>query len=283
MASIDYTPVVPNLSSPSFRRSFGLSRLATDSPLYARLGLLMFLAMAPTFAAASLDDRLFHGVSVWQKPLKFEFALGVYLLTLAFFARFVPVSVRGSRSNRIFEIVVALAIVSEMLWIGAAAYLGVASHFNTQETFFVLLYPVMGLMATILTSATAVQAFAIRGNQETGLSPALKAGIVLGLALTLPLTLISAGFMSSVGSHWVGGAASDAGGLTLMGWARDGGDLRVAHFFATHAMHAIPAFALVSASVFGAYNRRPVAVFAVLYVVFVIGVFIQALAGRPFI
>jgi hypothetical protein len=282
MTSIDYTPA-PNLSLRQFLRSFGPSRLVTDSPLYTRLGLLMFLAMVPTLAAASLDDRLFHGVSVWQKPLKFEFALGVYLLTLAFFARYVPVSVRDSQPNRIFEIIVALAIVGEIVWIGAAAYLGVASHFNTQETFFVLLYPVMGLMATILTSATAVQAFAIQGNQETGLSPALKAGIVLGLALTLPMTLISAGFMSSVGSHWVGGAASDAGGLSLMGWARDGGDLRVAHFFATHAMHAVPAFALVSAYVFGANDRRPVMVFAVFYVVFVAGVFIQALAGRPFI
>lgn len=283
MTSIDCRTAPPNISSPSFRHSFGLSRLVTDSPLYARLGLLMFLAMAPTFAAASLDDRLFHGLSVWQKPLKFEFALGVYLLTLAFFARYVPASMRGSRSNRIFEIVVALAIIGEIVWIGAAAYLGVASHFNTQEPFFVLLYPLMGLMATILTSATAVQAYAIQRNQETGLQPALKAAIVLGLALTLPLTLISAGYMASAGSHWVGGAANDAGGLALMGWARDGGDLRVAHFFATHAIHAIPAFALVSASVFGAYNRRPVVVFAVLYVAFVTGVFVQALAERPFI
>ncbi|WP_422371519.1 hypothetical protein [Hoeflea sp.] len=283
MTSIDYTPVPRQLPSMSFWRSVGPSRLVTDSPLYARLGMLMFLAMVPTFVAGSLDDRLFHGVSVWQKPLKFEFALAVYLLTLAFFARYVPVSLRDSRANRIFEVVVAVAIIGEIVWIGAAAYLGVASHFNTQEPFFVLLYPVMGLMATILTSATAVQAYAIHRNREADLKPALKAGLVLGLALTLPLTLVSAGYMSSVGSHWVGGAANDAGGLALMGWARDGGDLRVAHFFATHAMHVIPAVALVSASLFGAYNRRPVMFFAVLYVFFVLGVFIQAVTGNPFI
>ncbi|WP_420407295.1 hypothetical protein [Hoeflea sp.] len=283
MTSIDYAPAPANLLPRSFRRLIGPSRLVTDSPIYGRLGLLMLLAMVPTFAAAGLDDRVFNGVSVWQKPLKFEFALGIYLLTLAFFARYVPASVRVSRANRIFEIVVAFAIVGEILWIGAAAYLGVASHFNTQEPFFVLIYPVMGLMAAILTSATAVQAYAIHGNQEADLPPALKTGIVMGLALTLPLTLISAGYMSSVGSHWVGGAVDDAGGLTLMGWARDGGDLRVAHFFATHAMHAIPLFALVSAFVFGAHNRRPVALFAVSYVLFVAGVFIQAVIGRPFV
>ncbi|MEQ8482656.1 MAG: hypothetical protein RIC18_18560 [Hoeflea sp.] len=283
MKSIDYTPAPANLLPRPLPRRVDPLQLVTDSPLYARLGILLFLAMAPTFAAAWLDDRMLHGVSVWQKPLKFEFALGVYLLTLAFFARYVPVSVRESRANRFFEIIVALAVIGEIVWIGAAAYLGIASHFNTQEPFFVLLYPVMGLMATILTSATAVQAYAIRNNRQTRLPPALKVGIVLGLALTLPLTLISAGYMSSIGSHWVGGVASDAGGLNLMGWVRDGGDLRVAHFFATHAMHSVPAFALVSAYVFGANNRRPVMMFAVVYVVFVAGVFLQALAGRPFI
>ena len=68
-----------------------------------------------------------------------------------------------------------------------------------------------------------------------------------------------------------------------MGWARDGGDLRVAHFFATHAMHFIPAFGLVSVAVFRPANRLPVWLFAAAFVGFVIFLFVQALRGEPFL
>ena len=89
--------------------------------------------------------------------------------------------------------------------------------------------------------------------------------------------------MAAMGSHFVGGSGSDAGGLFGMGWARDGGDLRVAHFFATHAMHFIPAFGLVWVAVFRPANRMPVWLFAGAFVGFVVFLFAQALRGEPFL
>jgi hypothetical protein len=86
-----------------------------------------------------------------------------------------------------------------------------------------------------------------------------------------------------MGSHWVGGTASDAGGLWLMGWSRDGGDLRVAHFFATHAMHVVPLCALICMSIVGREARTPVHVISLAYVGLVALTFVQALMGRPFI
>jgi hypothetical protein len=86
-----------------------------------------------------------------------------------------------------------------------------------------------------------------------------------------------------MGSHWIGGSLSDTAGLWLMGWSRDGGDLRVAHFFATHAMHVIPLTAIGLAMIFGRNTQIPVLVIALAYVCFVIGTFIQALMGYPFI
>ncbi len=113
------------------------------------------------------------------------------------------------------------------------------------------LYTAMGVAAAILTAATAQQAWGIARNSNTGLPALVRSGLVWGLALTLPLTLVTAFTLSSgLGHHIVepfarGVRASDADGLLFFGWSREAGDLRAAHFFATHTMHAVPLVALV--------------------------------------
>lgn len=259
-----------------------LDALTRHEPALAALGFLMLALIAPTAFAALVDDRSFQGVGVWLKPLKFELALAVYFLTLAFFARFQPAAVRQRRWYRGFVALVVLCSLAEMVWIGAAAAMGTSSHFNTTPL-GVVIYPIMGLAAATLTSFTAVQAWLIARNPDLRLSPVVRESLVLGLALVLPLTLVSAGTMSSFGSHFVGGTGSDAGGLPLLGWARDGGDLRVAHFLATHAMHFIPAAGLVVLAVFGPHARWAVRLLTAAFVGLVAFTFVQALAGRPFL
>lgn len=262
---------------------FSLSRMQQGSPRYTQLGILLLLAMVPVAGAAIVDDRLFQGVDNWLKPLKFLFSLSVFMLTVAWLARFADPSISRARWWTWHERAVVTAVVLEMIWIGGAAAFGTASHFNNSIPLMETIYPLMGAAAILLTSASTVLAFAIHRNPGTGLSPAVKSGIVWGLGLTLPLTVITAGTMSAMNSHWVGGAATDAGGLAIMGWARDGGDLRIAHFFATHAMHALPLAGLVSAYVFGRDNRLPLRIVAFAFSAFVMLVFAQALMGQPFL
>lgn len=262
---------------------FSLARLTADSPRYAPLGIFLALAMIPVFAALALDARVFQGLNVWIKPLKFLFALWVYLLTLAWFARYASPQMTAKPWWRLHERAVVFAVIVEVLWIGGAAALGTGSHLNESTPALQVLYGLMGVGAVLLTTASTTLAVAIHRNARSGLSPAVKAGLVWGLALTLPLTVVTAGTMSQLGGHWVGGAPSDAGGLALIGWARDGGDLRVAHFFATHAMHVAPLLALASASVFGRDAVWPVRVAALLYTAMVAFTFAQALMGRPFL
>lgn len=259
-----------------------LDALVRHEPVFGALGLLMMAAMAPTLFAYAIDGRTFNSVNIWLKPLKFEFSLTLYFLTLAFFGRWLPAGIRARRWYRWFAGAVVVASVAEIVWIGAAAAMGTASHFNTTPI-GAAIYPAMGVAATLITSASAVFAWQIWRNGALRMPPAFRESVVLGLALVLPLTLITAGTMSGLGGHGIGGQAGDTGGLMLMGWARDGGDLRVAHFFATHAMHFIPAFALVSVAVFGGADRRPVRIFAALFVAFVAFTFLQALMGRPFL
>ena len=111
----------------------------------------------------------------------------------------------------------------------------------------------------------------------------MRTGLVWGLGLTLLLTLVTAQPLADMGSHWIGGTPSDAGGVFFFGWSRDGGDLRAAHFFATHAMHAVPLLALACVRIFGPEARIAVRLAALTYAGFVAIVFVQALRGLPLI
>ena len=269
-------------SQPSIQPARLIAMLRRLEPRFFALGVLMLAAALPTAFASLVDGRQFQGIDVWIKPFKFEMALVVYTWTLAFFARFLPAGTTAKVWYHAYVGAVAAAIVIEMIWVGGAAALGTASHFNRTPAGD-LIYAAMGFAAVFLTSPTAVYAVLIARNPSTGLPPALRDAVVIGLALVLPLTLATAGTMAAMGSHFVGGSGSDAGGLVGMGWARDGGDLRVAHFFATHAMHFIPAFGLVWAAAFRPANRLPVWLFAATFVGFVGFLFAEALRGEPFL
>jgi hypothetical protein len=262
-------------------RSF-LSGLHRDEPRLFGFAMLMLAAIPVTLFAGLVDNRTFQGIDVWDKPLKFEVALLVYALTLAFFARFVPAATRASLWFRIYSATIVAMMIAEMIWIGGAAMLGTASHFN-RTPIAGAIYSVMGLFAVTFTAASAVYAWQIARNRALTLSPVVKESLVLGLGLVLPLTLLTAGTMASMDGHWIGGASSDDAGLLLMGWARDGGDLRVAHFFGTHAMHFIPAFGVASALFLGSAWKLPVRLFAALFVLLVLFTYWQALSGRPFL
>ncbi len=260
-----------------------LRELFRREPLFAATALLLVLAIVPIFAAGLVDPRLFNGVPIWEKPLKFAIALAVYMATLAWFAGWLPKGTTTKRWYRWYSAIVVICIAGEMAWIGGAAANGTGSHFNVATPAMSVIYGLMGAFAVTLTSASLVYGILIHRNGANGLSPAFRLSVSSGLVLTFVLTVLVAGFMSSNGGHWVGGNPSDAEAAALMGWARDGGDLRVAHFFATHAMHFIPAFGLVSALLFSATDRRPVMAFAALFTAFSLYTFFEALAGRPFL
>lgn len=267
-------PVAGRIVAEFFRRE----------PRFAAGALCMVIAMLPTLAAMALDQRTLLGINVWIKPLKFEIALTVYLGTLAWFAGWLPQRVLAAPWYRAYSIAVVVAITAEMIWIGGAAAFGVASHFNTGSAFMIAAYALMGLFAVFLTSAAPVYGILILRDRNSMLAPAFRLSLGIGLIATFVLTVAVAGFMSTTGSHFVGGNASDVEAWPLMGWARDGGDLRIAHFFATHAMHVIPLFGYALASIRPARRgTQAVLAFGALYGAFTLYTFIEALAGKSFL
>ncbi len=93
------------------------------------------------------------------------------------------------------------------------------------------------------------------------------------------LTLAIGGYLGSQTSHWIGGDLTDATGMPLTGWSTTGGDLRPAHFLATHMMQVLPVVGLLADRV-----RAPATMLwlaAAIYVAVIAAVATQALMGLP--
>lgn len=140
------------------------------------------------------------------------------------------------------------------------------------------LYHLMGLGAVLLVVASFVVGIQI-ARSATPWS-GLKWGAVLGLIIGSVLTLITAGFMSSQPSHYLGlahGAVSDAGGLPLVGWSLSLPDLRPPHFIATHIMQGLPIVGLLADRFAPHHIRSLVFGSALVGVILVAGLFVRAL------
>jgi hypothetical protein len=260
-----------------------LRRLWSDAPALTVLSVMLILALVPLYAAMAIDTRVFQGESPWMKPVKFHFALSIYAISLAFFARYMPADTRATRRWRWFTGAVIFAILAECAWLSAAAMQNTASHFNTDIPFFTAIYTVMGGFAVLLTSASLAMGISIWRNPNTGLNPAVKLSIALGLILTFLLTLITAGYLSSAGGHFVGTPVTGAV-LPILGWSREVGDLRVAHFLSTHALHGLPLWGLAAARMGDARGGLTLVwAGAAAYALLVAAVFVQALQGLPLI
>lgn len=153
------------------------------------------------------------------------------------------------------------------------------------------MYTLMGIGAVVLTSTALVQGLMVLRQPGFALPALLRQGIGWGLVLTFVLgTGFGAYLGAQTGGHWVGGSRSDAGGLPVFNWSRDGGDLRVAHFFGIHAVHFIALFAWLLQR----WSRRPgrlaaagattpvLWLFCAVYGVFSTWTFVQAMRGQPF-
>ncbi len=248
-------------------------------------GWTLLLLSCVTLLLTLVDARLFQGVSVWLKPWKFQFSTGVYLLSLALFLFWLPKEQWQARAVKYVVWVAVLSGLFEVAYITWQGAHGKASHFNVATRLDSMMYTLMGVGAVLLVSASVVLGVVIARSKTYALPPALKLSIVLGLGITFVLGMVFGGYMSSQPTgHWVGGLATDAGGLPLFAWSRSGGDLRVAHFFGIHAMHFIPlfAFALHRLRVPQVPARVAVWGFSTLFCALTAWTFAQALRGQPF-
>lgn len=236
-----------------------------------------------TLGAWSLDERELNGISVWIKPLKFQLSLALHFATLALLARLAP---EPFRRGRIFGWIVISSVAAglfEIFYIMLQAGRGRTSHFNDETAVEVVMYALMGIGSLVLVAAPLIMGAALLRHPGARVRrEPMRLGAGLGLVLSALATVIVAGYLSTHGGHWVGGVPSDAGGLPVFGWSQQGGDLRVAHFFATHAMQVLPLVGYALRN-HGPRGARLVAAAGGLYAALTAATFVQALLGQPFI
>ncbi|UWQ16922.1 hypothetical protein [Jannaschia sp. M317] len=211
------------------------NRLLSDAPLLTRTAAILLLLSLVLTLALLMDPRTFEAEPLWLKPLKFSTALALYCLTLAWAARFLPTALRQARWFNIYTAVVVACIAAEQIWVTGAAAAGLRSHYNDAQPLLIAVYPMMGIAAVILTSATAVWGWHIRRHAWTEIERAVAWSFLATCALTVPIAMT------------LSNAPAPGVGLPPFGWTLQPGDLRPAHFLATHAMQAVPLAALALA------------------------------------
>ena len=249
-------------------------------PLMWGLAVVLVLSMAPLAAALLLDGRTVNDIDVWIKPLKFAASIALTFATLAWFWACLPAG-RGRFLDRFAALSVGL-VAFEMVYIVVQSARGVGSHFNTATPVEAVLFTLMGMAALVFTSLPLALGVAIARAEDGDLAPAYRLSVILGLVLTTLLGA-GAGIANSLnGGHWVAAAHTDQGGLPVFGWTRQGGDLRVAHFFGIHALQILPFAGWLIA------RRRPGAT-AIVWLVaagftaLTVWTLVEALIGRPFL
>lgn len=253
-----------------------------------RVVLLVGILLLLSVLGLSVDDRLLNDISVWMKPLKFNFSFALHLATLLIFVQFLRDELQNSIRMKWNLCFLYGAVIAELSYIFIQAFRGRHSHFNFDthlET--IAYYGLMGGAAVVVMVCTFIIGcyayLEYRDDKKSG----FKIGATIGATVGSIATLITAGVLASGAvtstGHWVGGELSDANGLPLFGWSTTGGDLRVPHFFATHMIQALPLIGFASDKLLPKHSVRLVVISALGSLVIVWITFLQALSGSPFL
>jgi hypothetical protein len=268
--------------SPSAVRGF-FRELDRKDAVLSRLGWVL-MAVVPVFSSlAFLVPAAFHGINPWIKPIKFSLSFSTFATTISLFLLALRIP---EWQLRVARRVIAVSVAFEIFSLGAQAWRSVyaAGSHTLLDSFLAQMTNSMVMVNTAIVTAMFVLLCAKRVHTSRVDGPMLAA-LRYSIAIFLVGNAVG-GYMLARGSHTVG--ARDGGpGLPFVNWSTIGGDLRIAHFIAIHAIQIVPLFAYVLAQMapVPAVKRRKLAVAALSIVVaLAVGMtFVQAAMGRPFL
>jgi hypothetical protein len=247
-------------------------------PALASTGLAMVALLVLCLAAMAVDGRELRGVSVWVKPAKFAASLALWCWTLAWAWVALDPAWRGGRVARIIVAGTIACTAFESGWITLRAALGLPSHFAT-DALGAAVYGLMGIAAVLLCLLAAGLGALVALRGDAAMDRAMRFAIASGFLVAGLLGAFTGIAIGGGAGPYVGGLASDADAWPPFFWSRSGGDLRVAHFLAIHAMQALPLLAWALGRAGAAAPRAWLAAGAAGWVGLTLGAFALARAG----
>jgi hypothetical protein len=266
--------------SPSSAREF-FRELDANDPMLSRLGWALLLAV-PVFAALALVAPANPlPVNPWIKPIKFSMSFSTFASTISLLLMALQIPQWQLKlARRVIAVSVALEIFSLSAQAWRSAYSsaghslldsGLAQMTNTM---------VMINTAIVMWMLALFYMNRVRTDRVDG---PMVAAIRYSILIFLVGNAIG-GYMLARGSHTVG-ASDRTPGLPFVNWSIIGGDLRIAHFIAIHAIQIVPLFAYILSQMSPIpavkHRRIAIAVLAIAVSVAVGGTFVQAALGHP--
>jgi hypothetical protein len=302
------TPALQPLSGESFwsglstwtaQRTAWLSRLISaarefsadlrvNDPLLFHLGWIMqaliplYAVMAFTCSGPGMHAGIQAGINPWIKPIKFATSFSTFLWTISpmLMALRIP-----EWQSKLARQAIAFGAIMEMVFLTAQA--GRSTYFSGPATFTdTVIFHGTSAMISVITTVCLWMTVLYFFNRRVALEDKTMLAAVRCSLVIFMIGNAVGGYMLARGSHTVG--APDGGpGMPFTNWSTIGGDLRIAHFIAIHAIQILPLLAWAVREFLPAMPnaKRKVTLYAATAVLALAvgGTFIQAAMARPLV
>ncbi|HXO38599.1 MAG TPA: hypothetical protein VN872_08170 [Candidatus Acidoferrum sp.] len=275
--------VVQTLSPSSVRGFF--RELDANDRVLSRLGWALLLVV-PVFAALALFVPATVGtaaVNPWIKPIKFSMSFSTFASTISLLLMALQIP---RWQLTLVRRVIATSVGLEILSLAAQAWRS-AYQLSGHSLLDTSLAQMTNSMVMINTGIVCwmLVLFCVNRVRTDWIDRPMVSAIRYSIVIFLAGNAI-VGYMLARGSHTVG-VADGGPGLPFVNWSVIGGDLRIAHFIAIHAIQIVPLFAYILSQMAPIlpvkYRRMAVGALAIAVSVGVGATFVQAALGRPLI
>ncbi|WP_407520623.1 hypothetical protein PDL71_10220 [Lacibacter sp. MH-610] len=249
-----------------------LIQLRIRNPLLYTFGWINIAGAIICLVLIQITTTEVLGINAWIKPMKFFLSIGILAFTMSWYM----VYLNNRKAVKRYSWVMILTMLIEMSIIIWQAANGRLSHFNISTQLYGILFQLMGIVITVFTLWTLY--IGILFFKQKDFPPLLPQGYIWGIRLGIIWFVIFAfegGHMAAQLAHTIG-APDGSEGLPVLNWSKQYGDLRVTHFFGMHSLQVLPI-----AGFYFAKSKGQLITLALVWFVFVMLLYWQALAGYP--